>query len=331
MTVSVVMCFHNPGKWLVEAIESVARQTMPLELILVDDGSTDESAEIAVQAAATHKWVKVLRNQEHRGIGYSKRRGCEAAAGDVIAIVDGDDRLAPNAFEKVLDAYRADVRRQFAYTTHLRGDRDLDHLKRADWVGPYPADGSMAKGTDVVSNLLTFRRSLYRLTDGYGPDQRFATDKQLVARFEELTLPHFVDDAPYLYRSWRTPEAVGTSAAYFARVREWAAEREAGVSVVIPYHNRKGNLLRALASIDRLKGSCPVEVVLACWKDCDVEAKSGVRVIFDHLSPSFNRGRLRNLGALAARYRHLFFLDADVTVDANFLAAYDRHVSYDRA
>lgn len=334
MNISVVMCFRNPGKWLQEAIDSVAAQTVPVELILVDDASTDESAQIATQAAQTYRWCRHFRNDEHRGIGFSKKRGCEAAKGDIIAIVDGDDALKPNAFEKVLEAYKSDYRRRFVYTTHMRCDGNLQNGRRMAWVKQYPVDGSIAKGTDVVSAMLTFQRSLYKMIKGYSEAQRMATDKDLVAQFEELTLPHFVDDTHYLYRVNRTAQTISESADYYARVREWAFERESGISIIMPYHNRRANAERALKSINRAVRNGPVEVVVSTWKDepkFDPATFGDVKVTTDKWSPSFNRGRLLNRGALAAKYRRLFAMDADMTIDEGFLLEFDKNVSYGRA
>lgn len=330
MMVSVVMCFRNPGRWLGEAIDSIRRQKVPIELVLVDDASTDESTAIASKAVKSLPRCRLLRNDRQRGIGFSKKRGCESATGDIIAIVDGDDVLTDNAFDKVLAAYAGDFRRRFVYTTHIRCDGNLENGRKMAWVKQYPIDGSIAKGTDTVSSMLTFQRSLYRLVRGYTEQQRMATDKDITSQFEELTLPHFVDDAPYLYRVNRTPQTISESADYYAKVREWAMGREQGISIIIPYYNRKSNLERALASIEKTKKNGPVEVVLSCWKDCDVSTE-GVEVIVDSESPSFNRGRLLNRGALAATYRRLFAMDADVTIDENFLIEFDKNVSYGRA
>lgn len=330
MNISVVMCFHNPGKWLSEAIESVLSQTVPVELILVDDASTDDSP----QAVPTSPNVRYLRNAERKGIGYSKKRGCEAAKGDIIAIVDGDDVLRPNAFEKVLAAYKADYRRRFVYTTHMRCDSNLQNGRRMAWVKQYPVDGTIAKGTDVVSAMLTFQRSLYKMVKGYSEAQRMATDKDLVAQFEELTLPHFVDDAPYLYRVNRSQQTISESADYYARVRDWAMERETGISILIPYHNRRANVERAIKSINRAVRNGPVEIVVTTWKDeprFDPATFGEVRVTVDKWSPSFNRGRLLNRGALAAKYRRLFAMDADMTIDEGFLLEFEKHVGYGRA
>jgi glycosyltransferase involved in cell wall biosynthesis len=323
------MCFHNPGRWLAEAIVSVICQPVAWELILIDDASTDESVEIA-QNAATNG-IRYYRNEVRQGIGYSKKRGCELTSGEIIAIVDGDDVLERGAFEKVLAAYREDFRRRFVYTTHMRCDAKLQNRRRMAWVKQYPIDGSIATGTDVVSAMLTFQKSLYDQTEGYTAEQKMATDKHLVSRFEELTLPHFVNDAPYLYRVNRSPETIASSAGYYAKVREWAMEREAGISIIIPYYNRKEALGRAFQSLNRSVALSPFEVILSCWKDCDITPGDGVRVLVDTDSPSFSRGRLLNRGAMAAKYRRLFVMDADMTIDEGFFLEFEKNVGYGRA
>jgi GT2 family glycosyltransferase len=91
MRVSAVVPCFNREQFLAEALESVCNQTHPVdELIVVDDGSTDRSAEIAAYYGAT-----VVR-QENRGPGAARNRGTAVATGDVIAWLDADDRWLPH-------------------------------------------------------------------------------------------------------------------------------------------------------------------------------------------------------------------------------------------
>jgi len=94
-TVSVIIIFLNEERFLSEAIDSVINQTYPdWELILVDDGSTDGSSQIASEAAA--RQPDRIRSITHpggtnRGMSASRNRGLEVASGGLIAFLDGDD------------------------------------------------------------------------------------------------------------------------------------------------------------------------------------------------------------------------------------------------
>lgn len=98
--VSAIIIFLNGGVLLEEAIQSVFAQTFTdWELLLVDDGSTDESTAVARRFAAAHPdRVKYLEhpNHENRGMSASRNLGMREAAGKYIAFVDADDVWLPH-------------------------------------------------------------------------------------------------------------------------------------------------------------------------------------------------------------------------------------------
>jgi glycosyltransferase involved in cell wall biosynthesis len=93
--VSVIIPFLNEEKVLAEAIESVLHQTYRnWELILVDDGSTDQSCDIAKGYAKSYPLqIRYFDHDDHRnrGISFSRNLGIEKANGDLIAFLDADD------------------------------------------------------------------------------------------------------------------------------------------------------------------------------------------------------------------------------------------------
>ena len=93
--VSVLMAVYNCSAYIGEAIDSVLAQTMSdLELILVDDGSTDQSPEIMARYAAQDTRVVVYR-QENQGIGGATNQALRLARAPYIAILDSDDAMVP--------------------------------------------------------------------------------------------------------------------------------------------------------------------------------------------------------------------------------------------
>jgi glycosyltransferase involved in cell wall biosynthesis len=100
-TVSVVIPCYNGAKFLREALESVLGQTHPvLEVIVVDDGSTDDSAAIAESFGTP---VRVIR-QSNQGESVARNRGIEAAVGAWIAFLDADDLWLPNKIAAQISA-----------------------------------------------------------------------------------------------------------------------------------------------------------------------------------------------------------------------------------
>ena len=101
--VSVVIPVFNAERFLAQAVQSVIDQTMgDWELILVDDGSTDQSTELAEHFAACDPRIRLLRNPVNVGVSETRNRGVRAARGQFIALLDSDDRWHPEKLEKQL-------------------------------------------------------------------------------------------------------------------------------------------------------------------------------------------------------------------------------------
>ncbi len=104
--VSVIIPVYNYDRYLGEAIESVLGQTHPhLEVIVVDDGSTDRSSEVAKSFA--DRGVRYC-HQLHAGIGPARNTGVELAQGEYLAFLDADDRWPPEKIERQLNAFDSD-------------------------------------------------------------------------------------------------------------------------------------------------------------------------------------------------------------------------------
>ncbi|MGH9270836.1 MAG: glycosyltransferase family 2 protein, partial [Ilumatobacteraceae bacterium] len=122
---SVVLPFLDEERFLAEAIETVVAQSLsPWELVLVDDGSTDESAAIADAAAAADPVrVRVLRHPHRRteGLAASRNVGLRAANAGAIAFLDADDRWDPDKLKIQLRllADHPDVGMVAGPTTHV--------------------------------------------------------------------------------------------------------------------------------------------------------------------------------------------------------------------
>ncbi len=102
--ISVIMPVLNGEKYLNQAIESILNQTFTdFELIVVDDGSTDQTPEILRSYAELDERVRILTNPENKGISYSRNRGVEYSRGEYIANMDADDWCFPERFEKQVD------------------------------------------------------------------------------------------------------------------------------------------------------------------------------------------------------------------------------------
>ena len=104
--ISVIIPVYNYERYLGEAIESVLSQTyQDLEVIVVDDGSTDRSGDVAKSFAG--RGVRYCQ-EVHAGIGPARNKGVELAQGEFIAFLDADDRWPLEKIERQLRAFEND-------------------------------------------------------------------------------------------------------------------------------------------------------------------------------------------------------------------------------
>ncbi len=102
--ISVIMPTYNRAELLPRAINSILWQTYKdFEFIIVDDGSTDDTARLLKEYADKDKRIRILRNEKNKGIAYSRQRGLDAARGKYIAVMDSDDWSVPERLQKQID------------------------------------------------------------------------------------------------------------------------------------------------------------------------------------------------------------------------------------
>lgn len=94
--VSAIVPVYNGEKYLRACLESLTAQTLEdIEVIIVNDGSTDGSLAIAEEFAASYDWFRVF-STENRGVSHARNYGAEQSGGEYLAFVDSDDEVEPN-------------------------------------------------------------------------------------------------------------------------------------------------------------------------------------------------------------------------------------------
>ena len=103
--VTIVIPVWNVEPWLRQALESVERQTIgteAIELVAVDDGSTDGSGELLDRWAVDRPWVRVVHQPNSGGPGGPRNVGIDRARGTYVFFLDGDDYLGVEAIERLV-------------------------------------------------------------------------------------------------------------------------------------------------------------------------------------------------------------------------------------
>lgn len=114
--VSVIIPTFNRAPWLKEAVASVQAQTYPgIELIVVDDGSTDNTGAMLQELAPA---IRVLR-QEHAGVSVARNRGVKASQGELVAFLDSDDLWLPQKIATQVALFRHEPQTQACYTDEI--------------------------------------------------------------------------------------------------------------------------------------------------------------------------------------------------------------------
>lgn len=104
--ISIIIPFFNGEKYLEECVISVTAQTLKeIEIILVDDGSSDGSAEISERLMSRDDRIKLLR-QENKGVSTARNNAIKEAKGEYLMFVDADDRLKTDACEILYNSAR---------------------------------------------------------------------------------------------------------------------------------------------------------------------------------------------------------------------------------
>ena len=121
MKVSVIVPTFNRASLIAESLDTVAAQTYrPLELIVVDDGSNDDTAHVVNTWMAAHavpgELDVIYQRQSNRGPSAARNLGLSLASGELIQFLDSDDRLAPERFASLVPLFEEDPELDFVQT-----------------------------------------------------------------------------------------------------------------------------------------------------------------------------------------------------------------------
>lgn len=146
--VSIVMPAYNAGKYIVEAVESVFQQSYsPIEMIVVDDGSTDDTVE---KLSRFESDIKLIISS-HQGTASARNIGIKQARGQLIAFLDADDTMHQDKIKFQVDEFLTDLNLDLCYTmfnNFLTPDAD-EGLKRTRPQKEGPIKGCVC-GTTMI-------------------------------------------------------------------------------------------------------------------------------------------------------------------------------------
>lgn len=171
--ISILMGIYNCAATLPEAIDSILAQTYPnWQLILCDDGSTDNTHAVAESYRQQYpEKIVLLKNEKNMGLNYTLNHCLEAADGEYIARMDGDDISLPDRFEKELAAFAADPTLAVVSTSMIYFDDEGDFVSSAN-VCEYPAKDLLVHGPIHCHAPCMVRADVMRAVGGYSVDKK---------------------------------------------------------------------------------------------------------------------------------------------------------------
>lgn len=176
--ITVIIPVYNVEEYLCRCVDSVINQTYRnLEIICIDDGSTDNCGKILDEYAKTDDRIIVI-HQKNKGVATAKNRGLEAATGSYIGFVDSDDWIEPDFFEEAhagIIKNNADI-----FCSGIYEDKDDICTKRENKLA---VKNGILDRNDVL--LYAFKRDYYKNFGAYLWNKLFSAELFETVRFDE--------------------------------------------------------------------------------------------------------------------------------------------------
>lgn len=197
--VSVIIPTYNSARYIVEAVESVLAQTFKdFEILVIDDGSTDETEEVMRQYERVLRYIR----QSNGGVAVARNRGIKEARGKYVGFLDADDTWFEDKLERQIDALRSRIDSRVCYSAFTLADSELKplgtvHSKR---VGATLEDLLM-RG-NIVGSICTVlcERSLFETTGGFDERLSQCADWDMWVRLAAHTEFLYLQEPTVTYR-----------------------------------------------------------------------------------------------------------------------------------
>ena len=166
--ISVLMGAYNCAETIGKSIESIQAQTITdWELIICDDGSSDNTIEIVKEYQNNDDRIVLIQNDKNSGLSFTLNHCLEVAKGDICARMDGDDLCDPQRFEIQLEFLEQHPEYAFVSTTMKRFDEEGFYDEPEIGDGYEPTKMYFVKGSPFCHAPVMIKKEAYDAVDGY--------------------------------------------------------------------------------------------------------------------------------------------------------------------
>ena len=200
---SIAMPVYNvEEKWLRLCIDSILNQVYTnWELCMADDASTDPNVKkILTEYQQLDERIRVVFREQNGHISEATNSALAIATGEFVALLDNDDELAINAFYEVVKVLNENPELDLIYSDEDKIDMDgnrSDPAFKPDW------SPDLLLGTNYISHLGVYRRSILEEIGGFRKGYEGSQDYDLVLRFTEKTTKERIKHIPKVLYYWR--------------------------------------------------------------------------------------------------------------------------------
>jgi glycosyltransferase involved in cell wall biosynthesis len=225
--VSVVIPTYNASNFLIKAIQSVINQTYKnWELIIVDDGSTDQTRQIVEEFQKKDSRIKYFF-QNNKGQGAARNLGIKNASGNYIAFLDSDDEFFENKLERVISYFEKDKNIGLIYTDAIIIGGHLYNKRRSEIFTPYSGNiyTKLLFNNFITTSTVVVRRGVLQ-------DCGLFDESDLLRNFEDYDLWLRIAKK---YKIEYIPEVL-TKYYYVPKMTSWKKKQRAYKAMIYIYY-----------------------------------------------------------------------------------------------
>ncbi|MCF4102116.1 glycosyltransferase [Gillisia sp. M10.2A] len=202
MKFSILIANYNNGQFFRDCYNSIIQQTYDdWEVIIVDDGSTDNSVEIIHNLIEEDPRFKLYQNPVNKGCGFTKNKCAYKSTGDLLGYLDPDDALYPDALERMINAFRENSKTVVITSKYKMFDEQLNYIGKGEHGEGIPEGQSyLTYGKGALTAFAVFKKDAFLNMGGLDVKMKRAVDQDLYYKLEEQGEHVFLNKFLYKYR-----------------------------------------------------------------------------------------------------------------------------------